>query len=529
MFRSIRRTLAGWISPESGALSRSLPPEVASSVIFHAQVGGSSGISGQAVNERSALTIPAVWSAVNCYVNTIGSLGLTVAERDSRGGRRPAPDHWAYDLLAVKPNRRSTSMRLRQAWVGHAATRGNGYLEIEWDDRGRKARALHLMDPRDVEPVEADGTIHYMSKSGRPTLPAENVLHLAMWGWDGVKGYSPIGFAEESLGVAAKQRRYQVGLFENSAQASGHLEVPGRMTSTQKSQLRDNWNETHQGVENSGNLGILDNGAKWVQTSFSPQDAELILGCRFSVEEVARIWGLPGWKLGLEDVSGKDGEQQNIEFYQGSILPWLTAIEQECDLKLLGRIERTKYFVFHDVKSLLRGNLAAETAQEQADLGSGVASVNEIRIRRGLDPIDDPYADKHWIPTNNLTALEDMGKATPPPTTQPAVSTPGPEAAARRALLGPLSRMIRREIRAEVGRSAAPGPPPEVPAEQPPAPRIDPIAEGLAGVMRSLAPLPGRPIDLKGRRFAPRDAEPPPLEVNDDPQHPHDPEPGDAG
>ena len=454
MLDSIRHKLAGWLSP----ISRSLQDGTGFSA-YNGSIA-SPTLAGPAINSRTALSIAAVWSAVGCYANTIGSLPLYVAERDERGGRRPAREHWGFDLLNLRPNRRSTSMRLRQAWVGHACTHGNGYLEIEWDARGREARALHLMDPRDIDPVECDGTVVYRQKCGGPDLPAEDVIHLAMFGWDGVKGYSPVSFHAETLGISAAQRTYQAALFGNGANAQGHLEIPGKLNGIQRQQERDSWNKMHQGAQNAGVVGILTEGAKWVQTNFSPQDAELILGCHFSVEETARIWNLPGYKLGLPAPAGLSDEEQENAFLRDSALPWLTAIEQELDLKLLGRIERAKYFTFHDTLSRGRGNLAAQTAADNADIEHGRASINEVRIRRGVEPIDHPFADYHWISTNNLTPLEEMGKAIAAPTTEPAVSTPKPaepvqppsldglDGALRGILLQEVGRMVRRECNA---------------------------------------------------------------------------------
>jgi HK97 family phage portal protein len=460
MFDSIRKSVASWIHPGKEA-SRSMND--GPGMLQHGFVNPSLGtLAGPAITSRTALTIAAVWSAVSQIVNTASMLPLFVAERDERGGRKPARDHWAFELLNLRPNCRSTSMRLRQAWIGHACTKGNGYLEIEWDIRGREAIALHLLDPGEYEPVEDQGSVVYRPKHGdAPDIPSSNILHLAMWGWDGVKGYSPVEYHAEGLGVAKAQTVYQAGLFGNGAQTQGHLEMVGRLTPTQKQQEREAWNSMHQGANKAGVLGILSEGTKFVQTSFSPQDAELILGCHFSVEEVCRIWNISPSRLGLPGAPSKSEEDETTSFLTWTIGPWLKAIQEECDLKLLSRAERVSYFITHDLSEIDRGNIATQTSRDQTDIASGVASINEVRTRRGLERIENPYADKHWIPTNNLTALEDMGKSTPPPTTQPAVNQPGEKppaglpgrssghlSAVRGVMLETIQRMLKVECNA---------------------------------------------------------------------------------
>lgn len=412
MFESFRRGLARLIAPGSPApleVSRSL--DAGGAMVQHG-FSDRPTLAGTAIGPGSALSIAALYKAVQIYTNTIGALDFYVAERDDNGGRRPAYDHPAYDLIHSRPNEVSTSMRLRQAWVGHALTYGNGYLEIQWGGRrGQDPINLHLMDPRTTKPeILEDGRVQYRINNQGDVLPSCDVLHLAMTGWDGLRGYSAVTIGSEVLGVAKAQTVYQGGLYGNSAAMAGHWEVPQKLTSKAKADFRDQHNAVHQGPYNAGNSGIVDGGAHWVNTNFSPQDAELILGCRFSVEEIARLMNLPPHMLGVMDgATFATLEEMNIQLYQMSFLPWLIAIEQECNNKLLGPIERRRYFVRFDVATLLRGNSSAVREQEDADLASGVKSINEIRIARGDNPIPHKAADKHWIQANNnLRAIEDM-------------------------------------------------------------------------------------------------------------------------
>lgn len=43
--------------------------------------------------------------------------------------------------------------------------------------------------------------------------------------------------------------------------------------------------------------------------------------------------------------------------------------------------------------------------QDAADFKMGVKSINEIRVGRGLNPIEDEGGDKHWIQANNMVAM----------------------------------------------------------------------------------------------------------------------------
>lgn len=377
-----------------------------------------------AVNAGNAQSIAAIYQAVRIYVDAIAPLDFYIAERHPNGGFSQARYHPNYDLIHSRPNRTTTSYTFRATILGHALTRRGGFAEIERDDKARP-RWLHLLDPRNVKPyVEDDGSLWYRLNREGENLPARDVLHLKPPGFNGIEGYSPIEMGRDTFGLMKSRDVYEWALMENGATPGGHLEVPGDMKEPDKDQLVANWEKRHKGPRKAGKTAALTGGAKWVTESFSPADAELILNRNFSIAEVARFWNLPPHKLGLlEHASFATIEESNIEFYQGSIYPWLVNIEQEFNLKIFSPQERRDYCVKHNVDSILRANLQAQTERDKSLFAVGAWSINDIRLAHGMNPLDDPGADKHWLPVNNVQAIEDMD-ATPP---EPVDDTP-PEA-----------------------------------------------------------------------------------------------------
>lgn len=379
-------------------------------------------LAGSAVNSQTALTITALWNAVTLLSNTIASLDFHVAERTGRNlvGRKPAPDHPHYDLTACRPNGRQSSFKFRQTIMGHALTRGSGFAEVE--RIGGYPVALHLMDPGAVDVREDAGKLWYHVPGAVDPLPADDVIHISGFGWDGVSGYNPITVMAETLGLAMSERVWQAAVYGNNGTPAGYFKVPGKMTTADKKELRRNMRLVHAGPENAGEFAILDGGMEWVKTAFSPVDAQLILGRSFSVAEVARIYNIPQHMLGnLEHATFSNIEEQNIQFYQLTLMPWLTMIEQEFSNKLLSRADRRYFAAWFDPSSILRGNLAARTTHITALSKIGAASLNDVCDEFGRDRIATPGADKHWIPTNNLAAIEDLDTTRPAPAPAPTI------------------------------------------------------------------------------------------------------------
>jgi HK97 family phage portal protein len=416
MFDRLIRNVANSIVKRSSILD-------ATSDGFALRMWGVPTMAGPQISEANALGITAIWRCVRLYADTIASLPFYTAKRDTRGGSKKAVNHWSYDLVSSKPNRSMTSASFTQAIIGHALTYGNGYAQIQWDQGNKTASELTLLDPTSIQPrFDPDRGILYRHTPTKQDLFPEDVIHIHGFGWDGVSGYSPISISRETLGTFVAKNVWESSLYANSAQAAGHIEVPGDMSRKQQEDLRNQWDDIHGGPEKAGKIGILKGGAKWVQTAFSPEDAQLILSKGFSIAEIARIYSVPLHFLNvMEGATVGNMEEMALQFLTFSLLPWLTMICQEYDAKLFSDSERSRYFTTHDLDVLTRGNMTARIAYNKGMFSMGGLSVNEIRLREGENPIDDPRFDYHWIPTNNLTPVELFGKET---ATQPDVSKP---------------------------------------------------------------------------------------------------------
>ena len=138
---------------------------------------GSPTLAGPAINDKTALTISAVYNAVNIFANAIASLDFYVAERDDQGGSRRAPEHPVDALLGLAPNDEATSFNFRHTLITHTLCRGNGYAEIVRGRRGMPESVEHL-DPANTRPARDDrGRLVYRVRqyngNEQMDLPAE--------------------------------------------------------------------------------------------------------------------------------------------------------------------------------------------------------------------------------------------------------------------------------------------------------------------------------------------------------------------
>src|SRR5581483_10363343 len=88
---------------------------------------GLTSSSGVKVDADAAEGVSAVFACVNVIAETLASLPLVVYQRLPNGGRRRAPEHPLYGVLATRPNNWQTSFEFREMMFAFCALRGNAY------------------------------------------------------------------------------------------------------------------------------------------------------------------------------------------------------------------------------------------------------------------------------------------------------------------------------------------------------------------------------------------------------------------
>lgn len=411
---------------------------------------------GVHVTHDSALTFTAVFAAINILASNIASLPLQVFERLPEGGKRPAYDYPAYDLIHDSPNRDLTSFKFRQDLMSNTLRWGNGYAEIERAEDGITPIAQHLLPPHLVElrqhnGGEFDGWWYYDVQGYKGILP-ENMIHIRGLGSDGLIGYSPITMFRNAIGLGIATERLGASLFANGTNFRGILTVRSKPESPEaRKEFRRSLEALHGGPENGNRIAVFQDGTTFTPTTMPPDDSQFLQTRTFQIQEVSRIYNVPAHKLGdLSKATFSNIEEQNIDFYTSSLMPWIENIEAEYNKKIIPSWDRKRFFIEHNMNALLRGNSASRSAYYAQMKSIGVFSVNEIRSLENMNPIEGGDQHDHPLNTTTLEAMAAATQAPLPPEPVPA-QTPAPAPvvnAVRGVLLDAVGRMVRREVTA---------------------------------------------------------------------------------
>lgn len=269
--------------------------------------------------------------------------------------------------------------------------------------------SMHLMPSRSCSPyVSATGEIFYSIgtnpmlpnvAAGDMMAPARDIIHFRQYcPRHPLMGESPIKAAALAANVNVSLSMSQAAFFSRMNRPSGVLATDSVLSAQQMQQLRAAFDEQSKAWAQGG-LPILSNGLKFMPMSVSSQDAQLIQAQRLSIEDIARVYGVPLPVIG-------DLTHATLSNVEQLISMWLSISLGA----LLDNIERSlekafdlppNEFVQLDPSPLLRTDFLGRIDGLTKAIQGGLMTPNEARVREGLSPVgegDKPYMQQQMVP-----------------------------------------------------------------------------------------------------------------------------------
>lgn len=387
-----RQSLAGRVRSllGFGLGSRPRPEAFGMSPAVFAQIAANH--TGEWITPENALTIPAVYAAVNAISSDLASLPLELRKPTGPKSSEAVPDHPAARLFNRSPDGRTTPQQFLRALVAHALTAGNGYARIDW--AGGYPTRLRILDPARIKPAE-----HDYSVDGKP-LPGSQVLHLAALGDDGVSGVSPVELCRQTLGLSRAAESFAAMYFGNGATMDGFFTVPAG-NAEKLEDFRKNVREMFGGARRH-TPGVFSAGTTFSKTGGNPAESQLLELRAFQILEVARIFRVPPHKLGdYSRASYASVEQSNLSYYLETLRPWCESMEAVLGLRLLTESEQDAGWHWRfDFDSLLRADTPSRAAWIRNLAASGLLKVDEGRALADLPPLGGEAGETLLVPLN---------------------------------------------------------------------------------------------------------------------------------
>lgn len=394
---TFRERLAAWIAPRAAIDSASVRR---GDGVWESLTTGTITQTG-APSEQSALSVSAVYACVQLIAGAISALPMHVYQRAQDGDLTRDVNS---DLWWVLNEQFAPRWGASAGWsflVGSKLLHGDGFAEILRGPGGRvsglvplhpdRVRVIATPDgSRLVYEVQPDRTIESPSPAATRirVLDQDDVLHVPGFGFNGIRGLSPLKHALRVTGrLAISAQDFSSKFLENMARPDYALKTDGNLTQEQINQLREMLAQ-HQGTMNGGKPLVLEGGMS-IQTLTMPLEEMQLLDTRkFQVEEIARVYGVPAWMIGHTENNtswGTGVEAMGKGFVRFALRDHLNAFQNEINRKFFRSASRVAEF---DTTELERGDTKAMYEALRIALGRAgepaFISVDEARAKLNM-------------------------------------------------------------------------------------------------------------------------------------------------
>ncbi|MGD9276350.1 MAG: phage portal protein [Candidatus Pacearchaeota archaeon] len=395
---------------------------------------GNETFSGINITENKALKYSAILAASRILSEGIAGVPLFLYKYVGEG-KEKALKHSLYSILHMRPNSEMTSFTFRELMMLHLIFWGNFYAEIK-RNKGMDITSLWPLLPWKMEVKRENGNLIYKYKlpdSKDKIIPKKNLLHIAGISFDGLVGKSLISLAREAIGLGMGLEEFGARFFGSGAQFGGFIEHPKTLGSKAHENLRASLKEKYTGISNAHKIMILEEGMKYSKNMIPLNDAQFLDSRKFQILEIARIFNIsPHLLRDLDRATFNNIEEMGIEHVIYTLRPWCVRIEQSETIQLLDPADINQYFIEHELKGLLRGDIKTRYEAYNTARNGGWMNGDEIRALENMNPMPDDLGKKYWTPLNMMESGSSMiPPQTPPPQNQ--VSKSKVELRARRS------------------------------------------------------------------------------------------------
>lgn len=399
--------------------------------------GGVGSSTGVQITESNASTVADVYKCVTVIRETCAMLPWEMRQSQDPRGSIAAKKHSLYPLLHDEPNDMMTSFTYKEAMLSHLLLWGRHASYVERNPTTGKIVALWPLRPDRVRYQIKNGQRwwYVCSDLGQESqFFDDEILWIPAFTTDGYNSVSPVRLHAEAFGLAKAMEIYGAKVFGNGSMVPAYLSHPGTLKKEAATRLTEAWEKLHKGLNHAWRIAVLEEGVSFKTLNMPNDEAQFLETRKFQRTEIAGIFRVPLHKIGdLDKATFSNIENQDQQFYNDAVTPWLVRIEQCSNRCLLLPREKGKFFNKFNMKGALRGDTAARTAFYTAMFDRSVFSADDILDLEDEDLIGGKIGSRRYVPMNFIPAdlVDEVLTAHPPPPDPAADSGADPQPPAK--------------------------------------------------------------------------------------------------
>ena len=350
----------------------------------------------QSISADTAMRISTVYSCIRVRAESLAMLPIRLYKVGSDGSKTIAFNNDLYHLVHSQPNAWQTATEFWEncAWCldvygdffAYIVRVGDTVTElIPLQNNCVSAQyKLNTNIPEYQVTIKADG--HNVKKTTTILVSESDMLHIRLNTFDGLHGLSPIQQVNKLMYNAHSTENLAGKVYQSGAITSGVLQTETKLDKATHKAIREAFYSQYVGTENAGKPMILDSGMKYQQFKISLTDAQFIESRKYDRDEICGVFRIPPHMVAnLDHATFSNIEQQNLQFVNQSLMPYIRRIEQRLNKCLLPLKMRKNYRFKFDLSSLLRGDSTAQVNYVKSLLDSGVITINDALAELGMN------------------------------------------------------------------------------------------------------------------------------------------------
>jgi HK97 family phage portal protein len=334
---------------------------------------------------RGALGLPGAWRAATLLADLIAGLPWHVYRDRPDGSSEKLP---GLPPLLERPNppdyRATTFASMLLDLIMH----GNTVAPYAaYDARGLPtamvpvaANQVVVQRSHPSDPLYAPGTLIY-SVAGQ-VFTQDEVLHIKGPTRPGsLRGMGVLETHFDTLDLSGELNRQARSVSRNGV-PTGKLTVKGPdVKDTDLIAVKAAWLKSQR----DRTVAAVTDAVDFEPLAWNPEDMQLIEARRFSLHELALIFRVPGWFLGVatDGMTYSNIEGEALNLLKFSVQPWLTRMEEALSATLPPGV-----YAKANVDALLRSDTKTRYEAHMLGIKAGFLLRSEARVIEDLPPVD---------------------------------------------------------------------------------------------------------------------------------------------
>jgi len=345
----------------------------------------------------TSMRVSTVFTCVMVRGESLSTLPASVKQFTAKGSITRS-DNNIHKLIHEQPNPYQTAA---QFWKSVSITidlHGNAYCPVTYSGRIQPTRIDFIPDNQAVTMYETpEGpTYEYQGKVYR----SWEMLHFKDMSLDGKTGISKIAYNAETIGYSRKLKTFGSNAIGIKPPGYFSTEAGYDVVKKNEENIAKGWKDNIA----AGNTPLIPFGLKYNNLQINPGEAQYLDSIEATKEDIYAIFRVPPTLAqNYAETPYNTAEQQDLVFIKYTMLPIVTNLEQECNMKLFPESNKNSaepLYVKFNVNAFMRGDFQARTEGYRTLWQSGMMSGNMV-----ADLEDYPHyegGDERFVPMNMI-------------------------------------------------------------------------------------------------------------------------------